>query len=41
LQLRQRISRISDEYHGLLTDVFEALDITDGAYTEQAVDPHA
>jgi hypothetical protein len=41
LQLRQRISRISDEYHGLLSDVFEALDITDGAYTEQAVDPHA
>jgi hypothetical protein len=38
LQLRQRIARITDEYHGLLSDVFEALDITDGAYTEPASD---
>ncbi len=29
IQLRQRIARIQDDYHGLLSDVFEALDITD------------
>jgi hypothetical protein len=29
VQLRQRLSRITDEYQGLLSDVFEALDITD------------
>jgi len=29
VQLRQRIARIHDEYQGLLSDVFEALDITD------------
>jgi hypothetical protein len=34
LKLRQRIARITDEYHGLLSDVFEALDITDGASAE-------
>jgi len=38
LQLRQRIARITDEYHGLLSDVFEALDITDGAYADTASD---
>jgi hypothetical protein len=31
VQLRQRIARITDEYHGLLSDVFEALDITEAA----------
>jgi hypothetical protein len=29
VQLRQRIARIQDEYHGLLPDVFDALGITD------------
>jgi hypothetical protein len=29
IQLRQRIARIQDDYHGLLSDVFEALDITE------------
>jgi hypothetical protein len=31
VQLRQRLARIADEYHSLLSDVFEALDITEGA----------
>jgi hypothetical protein len=29
IQLRQRIARIQDDYHGLLSDVFDALDITE------------
>jgi hypothetical protein len=29
VQLRQRIGRIADDYHCLLSDVFEILDITD------------
>ncbi len=36
LQLRQRIARITDEYHSLLSDVFEALDITENAGAETA-----
>jgi hypothetical protein len=31
VQLRQRLARIADEYHSLLSDVFEALDITEAA----------
>jgi hypothetical protein len=34
VQLRQRLERISDEYHGLLSDVFEVLDLSDVATPE-------
>lgn len=41
VQLRQRIARVTDEYHGLLSDVFEALDITDGTGADAiAMPPH-
>jgi hypothetical protein len=36
IQLRQRIARIQDDYHGLLSDVFDALDITDTPAATQA-----
>jgi len=29
IKLRQRIARIQDDYHSLLSDVFNILDITD------------
>jgi hypothetical protein len=37
VQLRQRLARITDEYHSLLSDVFEALDITESAGAEALV----
>jgi hypothetical protein len=36
VQLRQRIGRIADDYHCLLSDVFEILDITDTPSLPQA-----
>jgi hypothetical protein len=40
VQLRQRIARIRDDYQGLLSEVFEALDITD-AETHATSQHHA
>jgi len=39
VQLRQRIARITEEYHGLLSDVFEVLDIADVAAAPMAQHP--
>jgi hypothetical protein len=40
IQLRQRIARIQDDYHGLLSDVFEALDITETPALRPGRSPH-
>ena len=39
IQLRQRIARIQDDYHGLLSDIFEALNITDAPLVSGVAGP--
>jgi len=40
IQLRQRIARIEDDYHGLLSDVFDALGITDSPSSGAPISHH-